>query len=1138
MKPISICPKLLAPIAIVKKTILSVFLLLFANLTFAQPTISGFSPVSGPPGTPVTITGTGFNTTPANNIVWFGTVKATVTAASANSLTVTVQANAGYQPFSVAVNNLMAYSAKPFTVLKPGMTPLDIESLSTTKGAANFSYNTSKNAMAAIDLNADGKPELVATQDFSKLLNMFTNTSTSTDIGFRNPVIPYDMGVEMNDVIAGDFNGDGIPEVVVASERDEQLNIYDNGLSNVYNAGIYGGARSVAIADIDGDGKTDIIVGCDRYSYVTILRNTSTGGALSFSKQNISVARPMKKLTAQDMDGDGKPDICGIIPESNSLCILQNTYTSGTLTFVTFTLPIDVTPLHIKVSDLDGNDRPDIAITHATSNTLAIYRNTSSPGSISLDAKIDYATNDKPSGIAIGDIDGDTKPEIALVDEANRKLQVLKNNSTSGVIDFTSINYTTDLRGGCIVINDFNGDGKADVAIGSRSDNTVQVLRNIIGEPEVTSFTPTEGLPPTTVTITGKNFNNVTSVVIGNRTAVFVVNSPTSITATVDPTAIDGFVTVTTPFGTASGLNLFNVLTPPTITSFSPNNGTRNTSVTIVGTNFFSGTEVTIGGVKATVTWTRPDNGAMTVNVGAGATGNIVVKTSDGTASKGTFTYYDAPTITSFSPTSAHFGDTVTIIGNNFNSLSQVVFSGYVAIYKIAESNTVIKAVVGGGTGITGDLIVKTVGGQVSLPGFTWLPPAPLITSFTPTTGISGSIITITGDNFTGVTDVQFGGVTAQFNVVNATTIMALLTTGATGDVTVTGPGGTVAAPGFTFISLVPTITGISPSSATTGETVTITGTNFVNTSAVNFGGTAPTTFAIVSNTQITAVVGTGTTGNVSITTPHGTANIPGFTYLLPKPTITGISPASATTGETVTITGTNFDNTTTVNFGGTAATSFNVVSPTEITAVVGAGNTGNISVTTPGGTVNMSGFTYVLPKPTIVGFAPARATKGNTITITGTNFTNASAVSLGGTALISFTVVSPTIITGIVGEGSSGNVSVTTPGGTVSLGTFTWSQPPVVIDEPPTTEPEPTTELTIYPNPTQSRTLFWVKHPVKTNDTWIRVVDLMGRTVATVRVPAGSSITPVSTEMLKAGYYHVGMHGAMLHKYKTLMVQ
>ena len=78
-------------------------------------------------------------------------------------------------------------------------------------------------------------------------------------------------------------------------------------------------------------------------------------------------------------------------------------------------------------------------------------------------------------------------------------------------------------------------------------------------------------------------------------------------------------------------------------------------------------------------------------------------------------------------------------------------------------------------------------------------------------------------------------------------------------------------------------------------------------------------------------------------------------------------------------------------------------------------------------------------PAPTIGSFTPTTAGNGSTVTLTGTNFTDATAVSFGGTAATSFIINSANQITAVVGSGSSGSVSVTTPGGTASLAGFTW---------------------------------------------------------------------------------------------------
>jgi len=83
--------------------------LVFCFLTghlFAQPTITSFSPASGPVGTVVTISGSNFNPTASQDIVYFGAVRAVVSAATGTSLTATVPIGATYQPITVTTNNL------------------------------------------------------------------------------------------------------------------------------------------------------------------------------------------------------------------------------------------------------------------------------------------------------------------------------------------------------------------------------------------------------------------------------------------------------------------------------------------------------------------------------------------------------------------------------------------------------------------------------------------------------------------------------------------------------------------------------------------------------------------------------------------------------------------------------------------------------------------------------------------------------------------------------------------------------------------------------------------------------------------------------------------------------------------------
>jgi hypothetical protein len=91
------------------------------------------------------------------------------------------------------------------------------------------------------------------------------------------------------------------------------------------------------------------------------------------------------------------------------------------------------------------------------------------------------------------------------------------------------------------------------------------------------------------------------------------------------------------------------------------------------------------------------------------------------------------------------------------------------------------------------------------------------------------------------------------------------------------------------IVNTTATITSFTPNTATQGVTVTITGTNFIGVTAVSFGGTAGTSFSVVNSTTITAVVGAGASGNVSVITGNGTAILSGFTYTVAPPIQKGL---------------------------------------------------------------------------------------------------------------------------------------------------------------------------------------------------------------------------------------------------------
>ena len=213
------------------------------------------------------------------------------------------------------------------------------------------------------------------------------------------------------------------------------------------------------------------------------------------------------------------------------------------------------------------------------------------------------------------------------------------------------------------------------------------------------------------------------------------------------------------------------------------------------------------------------------------------------------------------------------------------------------------------------------------------------------------------------------------------------------------------------------------------------------------FNGTAAT-FSVSSDTAIQTTVPAGaTTGPLSVTTPGGTVTSASNFTVLVAPTIASFTPANGPAGTAVTITGAKFSGATAVSFNGTAA-AFTVTSDTSIQTTVPAGaTTGPVSVTTPGGTAtSAANFTAA---PTIASFTPTSGGVGASVTITGTNFSGATAVKFNGTAS-AFTMTSATVIQATVPAGATtGPLSVTAPGGTVTSASAFTAAPTIASFAP-----------------------------------------------------------------------------------------
>lgn len=524
----------------------------------------------------------------------------------------------------------------------------------------------------------------------------------------------------------------------------------------------------------------------------------------------------------------------------------------------------------------------------------------------------------------------------------------------------------------------------------------------------ITSFTPASGPEDTEVTIAGTHFSTTAADnLVSFNGAVASVKSATTTELKVDvpSDATTGKISVEIDGVLVSSTTEFTFIPTPTITEISPKSGTVGTEVTITGTNFSTvAEENTIKVNDMEVAVKSSSSTTITIDIPADATsGQITVEVNGIIAtSSDSFTVEEtpdtAPTIGSFSPTSAAVGAEITITGTNFSteiSKNIVEFNGTVATVKSATL-TELKVVVPAGT--TSGKIKVTVEGSIALSTDDFAIISPAISSFSPTSALAGTEITITGTNFS--TDVsknivEFNGTVASVNSASLTELKVIVPAGATsGKIKVTVEG-TIGSSTDDFSVLSPTISGFSPTSGLIGTEVTITGifSGDIADNIVTFNGTSATVKSATATELIVDVPNGATTGKIKITIndEFGQSELD-FTVET-VPTITSFSATKGIVTTKMTITGTNFSTVlseNTVKFGGEDGTTATVFSATETELVVFIPNkTGsqNVHIAVNGHSTLSSETIEVLPEYTLRSISVLEVAVGAELTVYGFNF-------------------------------------------------------------------------------------------------------------------------------------------------------
>ncbi|MFY0598977.1 MAG: IPT/TIG domain-containing protein [Cyclobacteriaceae bacterium] len=329
--------------------------------------------------------------------------------------------------------------------------------------------------------------------------------------------------------------------------------------------------------------------------------------------------------------------------------------------------------------------------------------------------------------------------------------------------------------------------------------------------------------------------------------------------------------------------------------------------------------------------------------------------------------------------------------------------------------------------------------------------PTPAITGFSPSEGMVGSIITITGTNFdAGTATAKLGSVDASVQSSSETEIKIMVPEGATsGKISLTlGEQTITTSTEFTVIEMQdpPVISSIDPESleAFPGAQVVIRGENLSGVTALSIVGSAVDISSLLSNTETTvgflipmdANIGSG---KISLTTGGGTVeSTENFEILDPLPKITQLVPQVGFPGQNVRIIGQNLGNATLVTFNGLEATIV-TNTDTEIEATIPAGaETGAIKVTTSFGTgESIDDFVIELPVPKFTstndknGFERTWVSRGDSLLIKGEFFTTVTDIKINDLN-VDVRIEDDNNVWAIIPENAtSGKLEIIAPGGT-----------------------------------------------------------------------------------------------------------
>jgi hypothetical protein len=370
--------------------------------------------------------------------------------------------------FTLTVNNPFSCSPGSFRLLQSPGSP--------------FTVGSNPYGVAVGDFNRDDKQDLAVTNfSFNNVTILLGNGNGGFNEAPNSPIV---VGSNPEYAAVGDFNGDGKQDLAVANAGSSNVSILlgnGNGeFSEVFGSPFGGAAvsaRSVAVGDFNADAKQDLAVGMAGGAKLTILIGNGSGAFSEASGSPIDAGSFAAYVAVGEFNGDGKQDLAVANGGSNSLTILLGNGNAEFSQAAGSPIRVGTQPLAVAVGDFNSDGKHDIVVANTASDTVTILLGNGEGNFIeALGSPVGAGT--LPRSVVVGDFNGDGKQDLAAVNHIGSTATVLLGDGSGRFIPAIGSPFGTGITPYSTAVGDFNGDGKQDLAVANVNSDNVTVLLN------------------------------------------------------------------------------------------------------------------------------------------------------------------------------------------------------------------------------------------------------------------------------------------------------------------------------------------------------------------------------------------------------------------------------------------------------------------------------------------------------------------------------------------------------------------------------------------------------------------------------------------------------------------------------------